>query len=276
MLHEDLENPDEVEALLPIVQHMRRRSSPEANRQEVTKLLETLLPQMPSAETRLQHWQNLLTSYWPLLLLYSQMRVVRREIWFASVFIMALGTVVTLGTYNPNATSALPLAVVAPFVAAFGVALLYDNDVEQMLEIEDTPPASARLLLLARLTLVFGFDLVLALSASVVLATVQSQISLWPLVMSWLAPMAFLSALAFLLSILLADAIAGAVFSLILWAMNVMLRSIANLNELTQILSFPGLTRPESRPLLFTAAGLLVAVALWLVGKHDRNIGEAE
>jgi len=103
----------------------------------------------------------------------------------------------------------------------------------------------------------------------------QSHISLLPLVMSWLAPMAFLSALAFLLSVLLSDPIAGAVFSLMLWAMNVMLRSVSNLNELTRILSFPGLTSPETRPLLFMSAVLLITLALWLVGRYERNLGEA-
>lgn len=265
MLVEDLGSSDAADDFLPTVQRLRQWRPLEA--QSSGELLKVLAPELPRPKTRLAR----LLDWYPFLLIRSQVRVVRREIWAASLLVMALGTFVTLADASANLLS---LSVVAPIVAAVGVALLYDSDVERILELEDSTPISPRRLLLARLTLVFGFDLMLGLIGSVFLAAFQAQLSLWSLVMSWLAPMAFLSGLAFLLSVLFVDAVAGAVFSLILWGMHVVLRVMPSQNEWMQILSLPGLANPDARPLLLGAAAALIVIALWLVGHVERNIGE--
>jgi hypothetical protein len=144
-----------------------------------------------------------------------------------------------------------------------------------MLELEESTLASARLLLLARLTLIFGFDLLLAVAGSILLAVVHAEISLMPLILSWLAPMAFLSALAFLMSVMLVDTLAAALFSLALWGAHIFLRNWQTLPEFFVYLSMPGLSAPETRPLLFIAASVIVAAALWIVGLVERKTGES-
>jgi len=270
MLHEDIESPEEADALLATVKQMRRWQAPDASPQASAELLKLLAAEMPAKKSRL----NRLLEYWPLLLIRSQIRIVRGEIWLASALVMILGTVVTLTTYQHSPGSTIPLAILAPLVAAVGVAMLYDSDTEPMLELEDTTPVSIRLLLLARLTLVFGFDLCLGLAGSIVLAALNTEISLWPLVMSWLAPMAFLSGLAFLLSVVFIDSMAGALLSLGLWGLHVMMRSAQPINTLILALSLPGLAAPETRPVLFGLAAMLTGLALWLLGRTERNIGE--
>jgi hypothetical protein len=208
---------------------------------------------------------------WAWLLLRLQVWVVRREIWAASALVMALGTLVTLtmsGPYSSGGT--LPLVLVAPIVAAGGMAFLYGPAVDPALEIELATPASSRLILLARLVLVFGFDLGLGLAMSVVLAVLQPEVSLWPLVMDWLAPMAFLSTLAFLLTVLSTDPGLSVLVSLVLWGgLNV--RKSVGLGRLSWPL--PDLLAASARPWLWGLALLFGGLALWAAGREERWLG---
>lgn len=208
---------------------------------------------------------------WAWLLLRLQVRVVRREIWAASALVMALGTLVTLAMSGPDASGGvLPLVLVAPLVAAGGVAFLYGPAVDPALEIELATPASSRLILLARLALVFGFDLGLGLAMSVMLALLQPGISLWPLVMDWLAPMAFLSALAFLLTVLSTDPGLSVLVSLVLWGgLNV--RKSVGLGRL--FWPVPDLLAASARPWLWGLALLCGGLALWAAGREERWLG---
>lgn len=210
---------------------------------------------------------------WAWLLLRLQVRVVRREIWAASALVMALGTLVTLAMSGPAASGGtLPLVLVAPIVAAGGVAFLYGPAVDPMLEIELATPASSRLVLLARLALVFGFDLGLGLAMSVVLAVLQPEVSLWPLVMDWLAPMAFLSTLAFLLTVLSTDPGLSVLVSLVLWGgLNVRKSVGLLLGRLPWPL--PDLLAASARPWLWGLALLFGVLALWAAGREERWLG---
>lgn len=265
MLQEDVDG--DAEELIDTVQQLQIWHAPAVDMRQTAVLVDLLAQELVPQRTL---WQRA-GEWWPLLLVRSQVRVVRGEIWWASALVMVLGLVVTLTTPDANM---LPITVIAPLVAAVGVALLYDTDIQEVLELENSTRASVRLLLLARLMLVFGFDLVLALSASMVLALVQAEISLWPLVLSWLAPMAFLSGLAFLLSVALVDPVAGSLFSLGIWGMHLLIKSINTNNIWLYALSLPGLAAPESRVVMLALAVVLVGVALWLVGYSERSIGE--
>lgn len=136
-------------------------------------------------------------------LLRGQMPLVRREIWIASPLTMAFGCLVALMSAGPTAAG-LTLALYAPIIVAVGVALLYGPENDPSLEIALSSPTSPRLVLLARLTLVYGYDLVLALGATAVVAVALGGPGLlWPLISFWIGPMLFLSALALLLSLYL-------------------------------------------------------------------------
>ena len=232
----------------------------------------SLLAQLPQQEARRRHIPKPVppqpTKWWPWLLLRAQERIVRREIWVASTLVMALGTLVTLATYGPYSPSgSLPFVLISPIVAAIGVAFIYGPAVDPALEIELATPASTRLILLARLVLVFGFNLALGLMGSVVLAGLRSEVSLWLLVMAWLAPMAFLSALAFMLTILLADPGIGVLVSLVLWAVQSM-GQVVTLSGISW--NLPDLTAMEVRPWLWASTLLFFVVALCASGRDER------
>jgi hypothetical protein len=182
--------------------------------------------------------------------------------------VIALGALVTLAFYRSAQSGAdLPLVVVAPLVAACGVAFLYGLEADPALELQLATPVSPRVILLARLALLFGFNLAITLVCSVVLVLAQIQISLMPLVVAWLAPMTFLSALAFLLSVLFFDSLASVMISLLLWIG-------AALRHFVQFEIFlPDLLHTSFYPVLLLTAPVLVGVALWLAEHEERWTG---
>jgi hypothetical protein len=125
---------------------------------------------------------------WQLLL--AQVRLVRLSVWTASLLVMGLA-VLAVGVGDVTALSLL--AMVAPFVAAAGIAGVRDPG----LELLASTPTSPRVVLVARVTLVFAYDFVLALVASWVLAS--SDVG--ALVAAWLGPMVLLSSVCLLVAV---------------------------------------------------------------------------
>ncbi len=203
---------------------------------------------------------------WAGLILRSQLRLVHPATWAASALVIALGALVTLILYRPAQTGAeLPLVIVAPLVAACGVAFLYGLDADPALELQLATPVSPRVILLARLALLFGFNLLITLACSVLLAITQAGISLAPLIAAWLAPMTFLSALAFLLSVIFFDSLASVLISLLLWIVTAA-RHFVSLDPFF----LPDVLQSSFQPALLIAAPLLVVLALWLAEREER------
>jgi hypothetical protein len=266
--------------LLPFIERLAAWQAPQVEKEQTSALVARLEAEMENLATpkglpakaspsrqaeRLVSWpawKGRLTWLWQLALV--QARLLRGEIWAASALVMALGTLVTLVAYSPD--EALPLALVAPIVAAIGVAYIYGTDVTPALEIELATPAPARLILMARLALVFGFNLSLGLAGSAVLAVFRAEISLWALVTAWLAPMTCLSALALLLSVANKDPGVSALFCLGLWGLHI----VRQADELSGRLGMiPDLTGATAQPWLWALALLMAAIALWLGGLEE-------
>jgi hypothetical protein len=151
-------------------------------------------------------------------LLAGQLPLVHRRLWLASALVMALGG--ALAAADTRGTGGLVLAFVAPVVAAVGLAVVYGPRVDPNLEVALASPTSPRTVLLARLTLVFGYDLVLGLAASAALSATGSAGGLWAVVAAWLGPMSLLSAVSLAVSVWRGPNLAmGA--AMILWAARV-------------------------------------------------------
>lgn len=136
-----------------------------------------------------------------LQILVGQLPLVKKKIWVASAVTMAFGAAVSLLTYVSVTATGTTFALFAPIVAAVGVALVYGPENDPSLEVALSTPTRPRLILLARLTLVYGYDLALALAATAVFTAVNGALDMWPLVSLWIGPMLFLSALALLISL---------------------------------------------------------------------------
>jgi hypothetical protein len=133
---------------------------------------------------------------------------------------MALGVVVALAARDASGAGLL-FALVAPAVAAVGVAFVYGPENDPSLELALGTPTSPRLVLLARLALVFGFDLLVALGATLLLVAVRGDAAVWSVVSLWLGPMLFLSGLGLVVSLAVGPA-AAALGALTLWSTRVL------------------------------------------------------
>ncbi len=130
------------------------------------------------------------------LLLRSQIPLVRREIWPASIAIMIIGYIAAILVGKEAIIQAL-----APLVASASIAMIFGSENNPAMELMMTTPTSPRQLFLARLAIVFSFNFIISCIVSVCLLPVIPGLDLWPMIMGWLAPMSFLSAMAMFLSI---------------------------------------------------------------------------
>jgi len=159
-------------------------------------------------------------------LVVAEARLIRPAVPVASALVMALGVaIVLLGAAAGGAGigAGLVLALLAPIVAAAGVAGTYRSRRDPAGELVAATPASGRLLLLVRITVVFGYDLALAVAASAVLTATgpAGTASLNALVTAWLGPMALLCSLGLLIAVRFGPDVAlGATAGL--WAVRVL------------------------------------------------------
>ncbi len=129
-------------------------------------------------------------------LLHSQTFLVQREMWPATASVMALGVMVALVSGHAEF-----IYFIAPLIAAASLSILFGPEHDPAYELALSTPTSSWKLLLARLSIVSAYNLMLAMIAILVLMLAFPPDWLSRLALGMLAPMAFLSALALLLSI---------------------------------------------------------------------------
>jgi hypothetical protein len=129
-------------------------------------------------------------------LLRAQALLVQHELWPACAAVMIIGVVVALLLDEKGV-----IRFVAPMVAAASLAVLYGPDHDPAAELALSTPTSQWKILLARLTLVSGYNFFLTLAASLVLFIFVPANLFGTLVLAWLGPLTFLSALALLLAL---------------------------------------------------------------------------
>lgn len=202
-------------------------------------------------------------------ILRAQIPLVQREIWPASAAVMALGYIAALIAEHSGFVYAL-----APLIAAACVSLIYGPENDPAFELALSTPTSPRQILLARLALVFGYNLGLVLVATLGLLPVLPMPVLGELALAWLAPMTFLSAAALLLSLWIGAPNAISV-TYVAWLVQLLsgpLRSpqmgVRLSPAVTEILSaYQGLW--QSPPALLALSALLFAAAIWLAGRSE-------
>jgi hypothetical protein len=137
----------------------------------------------------------------------------------ASVVVLGVGAAVTFGTGQPL------VAVVAPAVAAAGIAYAYGPGIDPAWELSLSMAVSDRMVLLVRVATVFGFDAALGLAAST--ASVASGAAVG-ITFGWLVPMAAVSALALAAATLAKSANVGVTVGLLSWAVVVLVTRSAS------------------------------------------------
>ncbi len=184
-------------------------------------------------------------------LVIAEARLIRLPVPIASALVTALG--VALISLQAGA-SGLALSLIAPIVAAAGIAGTYRSGADELIA---ATPTSSRLLLLIRLALVFGYDLVLALTASATLAVTGTAgtTTLDALVGAWLGPMALLSSLSLLIAVRWGPDVALGV-AVALWALRVLAGGVLADDEWPARLVMQAWS--TTAPVLITSAAIVV------------------
>ena len=197
-------------------------------------------------------------------LMRGQRPLLRPCLWVASAAAMALGVVIAYlaaGTTPPGAA----LGVVAPLVAAIGVAFIYGPEVDPGLELALATPTSPRLVLLSRLALVLGYDCLLALAATGVVAAVTGG-AVTAVFAVWMGPLLLLAALSLLLALVI-NAGAAAAVTVGVWLLHLVASGWVGLSALIAVPgSLGGLW--QTTPAVVLAALVLFVLALLYVPRQ--------
>jgi hypothetical protein len=162
----------------------------------------------------------------------------------ATTVILAAGAVATLGTGQPL------VALLAPAVAASGIAYAYGPGIDPAWELSRSMAVSDRLVLLVRALAVFALDAALGLAASLASGVAAG------ITFGWLVPMTALCALALATSTVTRSANAGMAVGLGGWAITILSARVAD-GRLTAAVSDPALIAPY---LAFAACCAAVAM----------------
>jgi hypothetical protein len=128
----------------------------------------------------------------------------------ASVAVLTVGTLATLGTGTPF------VALVAPALAAAGIAYAYGPGIDPAWELSQSMAVSDRIVLLVRALAVFALNAALGLAASAASGTAAA------VTFGWLVPMTAVSALALATATVTRSANAGVATGLAAWAITVL------------------------------------------------------
>lgn len=185
----------------------------------------------------------------------------------ASAVVFALGVVVTQATGQPL----IPL--LAPALAAIGVAYAYGAGSDVAFEITRTMPVSGRMILLVRIALVFTVSTVLGGVASLVTPAMGDVTALW------LLPMVGISMLALAIATVIGSPVVGGAVALLAWAGIVMKPVLDQRDErlveidMGRVVDASTLT--GQAPLWLTAIAICGAIVIWNNGAFARTQEDA-
>ncbi len=164
----------------------------------------------------------------------------------ATVVVLAVGAVATLGTGTPY------VALAAPAVAGAGIAFAYGPAVDPAWELSQSMAVSARMVLLVRALAVFGLNAVLGTAASAISAASGAAAAL---TFGWLVPMTAVCALALAAATVSRSAYVGVAAGLSGWVITVL--SLQAAGRFMAVSSGSPLTLPS---LVFAAACIVVVL----------------
>lgn len=145
------------------------------------------------------------------LIFRAQIPLIHKSIWVASALVCLFGLLLTLlmgsHTHGHKQFAADLLVLFIVIAGASSSAFIYGAAVDPGFELTITTPTSIRLLMLCRMTLVLGYNFLLAIIASAVFASIYSG-GLWGMMQLWLGPLLFLSALCLAVSLFVGSTVA--------------------------------------------------------------------
>lgn len=155
--------------------------------------------------------------------LSRQIPLLPQGIWAASLGAMLVAFLCVL-LWRDASISPFLLGIILAPVAAAGVAFIQGPEHDPCLEVTLATPTSLRLVLFSRFLLVVGYNMALALGATVLAIMVRGG-SFWLLTSSWLGPMLLLAALCLLVSVTI-NTIVGVSCVALLWCLRFLVSAL--------------------------------------------------
>lgn len=239
---------------------------------------------LPSAQTMSQVWAKIEASeqtatvrHWSparalrrlWLVFRAQVSLIHKSIWIASPLVCIFGLVLALlmtphtAAHAHFAGNLLVLFIVV--VGASGSAFIYGSSIDPGFELTISTPTSVRLVMLYRMAMVLGYNLLLGVLVSAVFAAIYGG-SLWGFAQLWVGPLCFLSSLCLTISLFI-----GSTFALICAAVIQALQTFpSSIAYHLGSLPLPSLDLAPTSPVFFIGALLLVAFAVLFVPRQPR------
>jgi hypothetical protein len=202
LLEQEL-TPDEVRAMTSILMRLNEWQPPVPTSEETEQLIQQLLSQVPSLSpvrrARRARRRSLRGDFTRILhLARTQVSILRPTFWLLSALVTLLGGVFVLS--RTSSDTALVLLALGPFWSYLGTVSVFRGVELNVLELELACPPSPRQLLLARLVVVLGYDVLLGMGLSVLLSS-QGAETVLVLTLHWLAPLLLIAGVTLLLSL---------------------------------------------------------------------------
>ncbi len=154
--------------------------------------------ELPALALKRIHAPNPLTAAlrqsWQLV--RAQLYIVQSELWSVSAIVMLIGVLVAV-----VAKRDMVIYLLSPLMAASTLAMLYGPDHDPADELARATATSPWKILLARMSIMSCYNLLLGLVASLGLLLFVKPDMLGTIILGWVGPLAFLSSLALLLSV---------------------------------------------------------------------------
>ena len=201
-LHEQGEAPEDVQKLSQVLSILDEWQAPIPTPAESEQLSKDLMLSIP-ARSSIRHalngsrrgmWHKLV---FLLKLVRSQVSLLRPSFWLISALIVLLGCLLILN--ETNLSQAVVLQIVGPLLCYLGATSAFRGLELNTLELELACPPSPRQLTIARLVIILSYDIILGLTASLLLLS-QAGDGLMMLSLLWLAPLLLVYGLTLLLS----------------------------------------------------------------------------
>jgi hypothetical protein len=193
-------------------------------------------------------------------LLKAQTYLVQSELWPISALVMLIGVLVAV-----VAKRDIVIYLLSPMLAASTLAMLYGPDHDPAHEITRSTATSPWKILLARMSIMSCYNLLLGLVASLGLLFFVKPEMLGTIILGWVGPLAFLSSLALLLSVWWGTGIAIAVTYCLWLAQYVSFKTISIwMPSPVWSIFLSAYKSFWHEPLLLVGLSLLIAlIALW-------------
>jgi hypothetical protein len=170
----------------------------------------------------------------------------------ATAVVLVAGILATLGTGTPF------VALVAPAVAAAGIAYAYGPGIDPAFELSCSMAVSDRMVLLVRALAVFGLNAALGLAASAATGTAA------PVTLGWLVPMTAVCALALAAATVARSANVGVAAGMAGWAITVLSGQVAT-GRLTAAVTDSALVLP------YLAFAAICGAITWYASRIPRG-----